>query len=691
MKNLIKLIIISLFILPLQANDSIYSKIKQYHINSFKPKITKENLVDCLDISTGKVDKEKLQQIIYKKYTEPRKYTEIILNLFDLSEQASKEVTTKTSNKLFENLEILCGEHTASSHLLAKIDRTRSFAGRISLAKMLIEPTHNIEELNRRQKIIRELVSDEKTFCNLQNILEKYSLLEKDLLNFFEERSFNKLFGSENYFPNAIWSISFLLDILPQKTVDELKIYELADKINKNNLMVSVLNLYGLISKTYATYTHITEGLYNHTKLAINKFKKNKTKSSILLPFQIIFGFDIGQYHMGRTLGDIRNIYSTIKQEKKNFQILKKAFEKLKKVTSIIENLKEINAVINDNKNLKESISCLSNIEYLFKNKPSKSKFFDLVLKNLDSDTFKKENAPYLHLFLLRGKVLSTAYLLARTQIHLIDFMKSIGQVDAYISIAKLYKESLNKKAKYCFSEYSNKEKAYINFQDFWTPFINPNEVITNNIELGGKNITKCGLISGPNAGGKSTILKSIILNCLLSQTITIAPSSKCLLTPFSYIDSYLNITDDISGGNSLFKSEVLRVKDMINKIKNNGKSIIIVDEMFNGTNPKEGAASSYSIGEYIGKLAANEEKIITLIASHYPEMTELEENTCGIFKNYKVTVNIDKNNHKLNYPFKLQEGKGDQNIAIDILQSVGLDQEIINCARKVTSRNDML
>lgn len=732
---ILKLTLICTFYFPLNANNSIYSKVNQYHINSFKPTVNKEDLINSLNLATGEIDKTKLSQIIKQKFTEPRKYTEIILNLFDYSEK-NKPINpklTQTSKKLFENLEILCGEHTASSHLLSKIDRTKSFAGRSTLAKMLIEPTTDINELNRRQDIIKELVKDQETFDKLNEILENYSLLEKDFLSFFEEKAFNKLFGSENYFPHMFWQLSFILNILPEKVINNLEIDKLADDINSNNLLITSLSLYNFQQKIKNTIKHAKQGIIKDAALSWKMFNQNKAKNTILLPFQffglniegmindvkgiyhekglfnkfkkipgILFGGgDIGQYYLGRTIEDIRIIYSQITQEKKNYLLLKDAFKKLQKISSIIGNIEEIKNTLDSNDKLKMKIKCFSDIKYMFENQKSDSPLFDKVLKSLKSENFKKKEVPILYLLLLKGKVLSTSYLLAKTQIHLVDFIKSIGQIDAYLSIAKLYKESLNKEAKYCFADYetsdashtsvSHTSVSHINMEKFWTPFIDQEAVVTNNIELGGTSVTKCALISGPNAGGKSTVLKSIILNALLSQTITIAAATKCVITPFSYIDTYLNITDDISGGNSLFKSEVLRVKDMLNKIENNGKSLIIVDEMFSGTNPKEGEASSYAIAEFMAQLAVDKKQIIALMASHYSEMTKLEKNTLGIFKNYKVSVNVDKNSHKLDYPFKLQEGKSNQKIAIDILQAEGLSQKIIDSARKIASRNELL
>ena len=100
---------------------------------------------------------------------------------------------------------------------------------------------------------------------------------------------------------------------------------------------------------------------------------------------------------------------------------------------------------------------------------------------------------------------------------------------------------------------------------------------------------------------------------------------------------------------------------------------------MFSGTNPIEGEAAGCAVGMALAKM----QNCITMIASHYPKMTQLEENSNGVFKNYKVTVtrNEDKS---LSYPFKIEAGKTNQTIAIDILENENFDPEIINHARKM-------
>ena len=93
-------------------------------------------------------------------------------------------------------------------------------------------------------------------------------------------------------------------------------------------------------------------------------------------------------------------------------------------------------------------------------------------------------------------------------------------------------------------------------------------------------------LITGPNASGKSTFIKSVVLGVLMAQTISIAPTSEMQLTPFKLLNTYLNIPD-AKGRESLFEAEMYRARDHINmvyKLSHDDKefSLVVMDEIFN-------------------------------------------------------------------------------------------------------------
>ena len=202
--------------------------------------------------------------------------------------------------------------------------------------------------------------------------------------------------------------------------------------------------------------------------------------------------------------------------------------------------------------------------------------------------------------------------------------------------------------------------------------------IVTNNITLG-TSFPQNACITGPNAGGKSTFIKSICLGILFSQTLTVAPAKFFKLTPFSRIDTYLNIPD-CKGKESLFEAEMSRSLNYINSIKKLPKedfSFVIMDEIFSSTNPEEGIAGAYAIAKNISSYNNN----ISIITSHYTYLSKLEQT--GKFKNYHIPIERDIEN-KIVYKYKLQSGVSNQFIALELLESKGFDRDIVLEAKNV-------
>ena len=89
---------------------------------------------------------------------------------------------------------------------------------------------------------------------------------------------------------------------------------------------------------------------------------------------------------------------------------------------------------------------------------------------------------------------------------------------------------------------------------------------------------------------------------------------------------------------------------------------MVILDEIFTGTNPEEGKEGSRQVINLLNKQVNN----IAIIATHYHDLTDLEEKTKGHIKNYKVSV--DRVNGKIKYLYKLEPGISDQKIALELV-----------------------
>jgi DNA mismatch repair protein MutS len=246
-----------------------------------------------------------------------------------------------------------------------------------------------------------------------------------------------------------------------------------------------------------------------------------------------------------------------------------------------------------------------------------------------------------------------------------------LGKVDYLYSIATLVRNH-----GYNFTEYiPNRKTPGIFMKNFFHPSI-PN-VVKNTIDIGMKSNRNI-VLTGPNAGGKSTLIKTLSVSVLLAQTLGIAPAEKMYLTPFHYVNTYLNIYD-VKGKKSLFENEMERISTHIKRLKTlkpTEFAFIIIDELFSGTNPKEGIASSIAIGE---KLATYSNSI-TVITTHYTQLTELKN-----YSNYKMDINRD--NGKLNFTYLLKAGVSTDYIAVDLLKDNKFDKSIVDKANEIKNR----
>ena len=128
-------------------------------------------------------------------------------------------------------------------------------------------------------------------------------------------------------------------------------------------------------------------------------------------------------------------------------------------------------------------------------------------------------------------------------------------------------------------------------------------------------------IITGPNAAGKTTLIKTTLFNIILSQQIGYGAYSSATITPYQFLHCYLNIPDT-SGRDSLFQAESRRCKEILDCITDNpGKRhFCIFDELYSGTNPYEAVASAYGYVSYI----SNMRNVDFMLTTHYIQLCEL-------------------------------------------------------------------
>lgn len=190
-------------------------------------------------------------------------------------------------------------------------------------------------------------------------------------------------------------------------------------------------------------------------------------------------------------------------------------------------------------------------------------------------------------------------------------------------------------------------------------------------------------VLTGPNAGGKSTLIKGIVSNVLMCQTFGLGAFRACRWTPFHYITTQITIPD-CKGKESLFEAEMHRCKRTLDALERHREApcLVALDEIFNSTNPIEGISGAFAVGMKL----ASYDQVIGLITTHFVYLTRLAKETrdrASPFVNYKMNVRMDPDKI-IHYPYKIARGISRQTIALELLRLHGFDQELLEEANRV-------
>lgn len=258
------------------------------------------------------------------------------------------------------------------------------------------------------------------------------------------------------------------------------------------------------------------------------------------------------------------------------------------------------------------------------------------------------------------------------------SILTKVYTIDALVGFLQ-YKNSRN--TEYAtFVEHSTHPVVHV--EGVVHPCIDRQKVVPNDLHMERQNI----ILTGPNAGGKSTFIKSILINVLLNQTITFSNATRTRLTPFYDISSQINIPDS-KGYESLFEAEMYRCKHKLDLLKEGMAedvpkkwALFVMDEIFNSTNPVEGIAGAFAIA----KKMAEHPHCLLMFTTHYSYLTKLKHT--GRFANYRMNIERTPEGD-MQYPYKLQLGVSKQYIALELLRKNGFDEDLIQEALQVKSK----
>ncbi|HEU5091762.1 MAG TPA: DNA mismatch repair protein MutS, partial [Nitrospira sp.] len=186
--------------------------------------------------------------------------------------------------------------------------------------------------------------------------------------------------------------------------------------------------------------------------------------------------------------------------------------------------------------------------------------------------------------------------------------------------------------------------------------------------------------ITGPNMAGKSTYLRQVALIVLMAQIGSFVPATDAHIGLTDRIFTRVGASDNLAGGQSTFMVEMVETANILQHATQ--RSLILLDEIGRGTSTYDGLSIAWAIAEHIhdrARLGAR-----TLFATHYHEMTQLEQQRAGI-KNYRVAV--QECGGDVVFLRKIVAGKADRSYGIHVAKLAGLPTAVISRAQAVLSQ----
>ncbi len=187
----------------------------------------------------------------------------------------------------------------------------------------------------------------------------------------------------------------------------------------------------------------------------------------------------------------------------------------------------------------------------------------------------------------------------------------------------------------------------------------------------------RTAIITGPNMAGKSTYMRQVAIIVLMAQIGSFVPARSARIGIVDSVFTRVGASDDLSAGQSTFMLEMSEVASIIRNATS--KSLIILDEIGRGTSTYDGMSIARAVLEYVTdkkKMGAK-----TLFATHYHELTELEEDMEGV-KNYNTSVK--KRGDDITFLRRIVRGGADGSYGIEVAKLAGIPQSVVTRARTI-------
>ena len=543
------------------------------------------------------------------------------LELYSDDQYMTLDLTARRNLELTRTLR--SGEKKGT--LLWVLDKTKTPMGKRLIHSVIEKPLLNPTTINKRLNAVGELLSDSIRLDQIRGILQDIFDLERLITRI--------VYGSAS--PREMRSLQFTVQNLPQlkEAVGEVKSVYLRQLIANMDPLEDICGLIscaidddppallkdgGVIRKGYSKELDSLREIVHNTKGVLASVEAKEREKTGIKNLKIGFNNVFGYY-----IEVTKSFLSQVPAEYIRKQTLTGSER------YITQELKELEQTI---LGARDKILVLE------------AQLFDEVRSQVAEQSFR---------------VQSTA--------------NAIAWLDLYASFAQVAFEN-----NYCRPDVDLSGRIHI--QDGRHPVVEQmlkDTLFVANDLLLDKAENQIAVITGPNMAGKSTYMRQAALIVLMAQIGSYVPARAAQIGVVDGIYTRVGASDDLASGQSTFMVEMSEVAQILKSATEN--SLLILDEIGRGTSTFDGMSIARAVIEHI----ANRKKLgaKTLFATHYHELTELEQSFFNI-KNYNIAVK--KNGDEIYFLRRIVRGGTDDSYGIDVSRLAGIPEEIIQRAQQI-------
>jgi len=261
------------------------------------------------------------------------------------------------------------------------------------------------------------------------------------------------------------------------------------------------------------------------------------------------------------------------------------------------------------------------------------------------------------------------------------DWLKAVKIIAELDCLCSLSKSSSAIGSPSCRPEFVEEEQSVLELEGLRHPCVIPgiaSDFIPNDTVLGGESPNLI-LLTGPNMGGKSTLLRQTCVAVIMAQLGCYVPAEKCRLTPFDRIFTRIGANDNILAGQSTFMVELSETSKILAEATE--RSMVILDELGRGTSTFDGYAIAYSVLHELSTRIG----CLGLFSTHYGTLTSEFERDPNVALKH-MACQVDQVNREVTFLYKLVEGVCEKSYGMNVAHMAGVPRSIVERAESMAN-----